>query len=71
MAEIRKRKLACFQTTCNRVVKKSDMTTASDIKVDSPLSPEDLIHMIDVSVASKYGANLIQFTCVMAEDIVT
>jgi hypothetical protein len=62
MAEIRKRKLACFQTTCNRVVKKSDMTTASDIKVDSPLSPEDLIHMIDVSVASKYGANLIQFT---------
>jgi hypothetical protein len=34
-----------------------------------PLSPEDLDQLVDVSVASKYGANLTQFTCVVTEDM--
>jgi hypothetical protein len=42
---------------------------ASGTKVDSPLSPEDLIQLVDVSVASKYGADLTQFTRVVAEDM--
>jgi hypothetical protein len=67
MAERHRRKLSCFQKT--RFVKKLDTATTFGIKVDSPLSPKDLIHMIDVFVASKYGADLTQFTCVVAEDM--
>jgi hypothetical protein len=69
MAELRKRKLACFQKTHNSVFKKTDMATASSAKVNSSLNPEDLAHMVDVSMARKYGNDLIQFTRVMAEDL--
>jgi hypothetical protein len=69
LAEIRRRKLACFQKTHNDVVKKLDTVAASSAKVNSHLSPEELRHMVDVSVASKYGADLTQFTRVMAEDM--
>jgi hypothetical protein len=31
-------------------------------KVNAQLSPEDLVHMVDSSVASKYEADLAQFT---------
>jgi hypothetical protein len=61
MAEIRRRKLACFQKTCNNVVKKADTTAPSSHKVNSYLNPEDLIHMVDVSVTSIYGEDLTQF----------
>jgi hypothetical protein len=37
------------------VVKKIDTATASDTKVNSSLIPEDLAHMVDVWMASKYG----------------
>jgi hypothetical protein len=37
------------------VVKKIDTATASDTKVNSSLNPEDLAHMVDVWMASKYG----------------
>jgi hypothetical protein len=67
MAEMWRRKLACFQKTCNDVIKKSDTSAVSNTKVNSHLSPEDLMHMVDESVASKYGADLTQFTWVMAE----
>jgi HPt (histidine-containing phosphotransfer) domain-containing protein len=69
MAEVRRRKLACFQKMSNDVVKKSGTTAASGTKVNSHLSLEDLVHMVDVSIASKYGADLTQFTCVVAEDM--
>jgi shikimate kinase len=58
MAELRKRRQACFQKTRNGVIKKTDTTSASGTKVNSALSPEDLAHMVDVSVASKYGDDL-------------
>jgi hypothetical protein len=43
-------------------MKKADMVAASGTKVDYPLSPEDLVQLVDVSVASKYGGDLTQFT---------
>jgi hypothetical protein len=50
MAEIRRRKLACFQKTRNDVVKKVEIASAANTKVTFPLSPKDLVHMVDVSV---------------------
>jgi hypothetical protein len=57
----------CFQKTRNGIIQKSDIASASGVKVDSPLSPEDLVHMLDVSIASKYEADLTQLTRVVAE----
>jgi hypothetical protein len=68
MAERCSRKLACFQKTWNVIIKKED-TTAAGTKVDLPLSPEDLIQLVDVSVASKYGADLTQLTWVITKDM--
>jgi hypothetical protein len=45
------------------------MMMTSGAKVDSPLSPKDLVHMVDVSVPSKYGVDLMQFMRVVAEDM--
>jgi hypothetical protein len=50
------------------VIKKADTVAASRSKVDTSLNPEDLAQLVDVPVASKYGADLTQFTCVIAED---
>jgi hypothetical protein len=50
-------------------MKKADMVAASGTKVDYPLSPEDLVQLVDVSVASKYGGDLTQFTRVVTEDM--
>jgi hypothetical protein len=69
MVEMRRRKLACFQKTHKDVIKKSDTVAVSSAKVNSHLSFEDLVHMVDESVASKYGADLTQFTWVMVEDM--
>jgi hypothetical protein len=56
MMERRRKKLACFQKTSG-VIKKVDTTKAS-IPVNSPFTLEELVHMIDASVNSKYGADL-------------
>jgi hypothetical protein len=69
MAELRRRKLACFQKMRGGIIKKSDTAAASNVKVNSQLNPEDFVHMIDISVTSKYGADLTQFTHVIAEDM--
>jgi activator of HSP90 ATPase len=69
MAELRRRKLACIQKTRNDVIKKADTATSSGPKVNSYLCPEYLTHMVDMSVASKYGDDLTQFIRVMAEDL--
>jgi hypothetical protein len=58
MAERWHKKLECFQKTRHGVVKKADTMAASGIKVDASLSPKDLVQLVDVSVASKYGADL-------------
>jgi hypothetical protein len=45
------------------------MAAVTSAKVNAQLCPEDLVHMVDVSVASKYGTDLTQFTRVVAEDM--
>jgi hypothetical protein len=70
MAELRRKKLACFQKTRNGIVKKADTTTTSGTKVNSSsLSPKDLVQLVDISVRSKYDTDLTQFTRVVAEDM--
>jgi hypothetical protein len=71
MTEVWRWKLVCFQKTRNGVVKKADTSVVTGAKVNTQLSPEDLIHMVDVSVASKYEADLTQFTHVVAEDMLS
>jgi hypothetical protein len=73
MAVARMRKLVCFQKTRTRMIKKivpavmTTMTTAPTIT--SNLTPEELDKLIDMSVTSKYGANLTQFTRIIADDM--
>jgi hypothetical protein len=57
MAEKRKKKLSCLQQTRSGVIKKGDIVKASTL-VNSPFTLEELIHMIDVSMNSKYMADL-------------
>jgi hypothetical protein len=57
MEERHRKKLACFQKTHGGVVKKGDIVQASRL-VNSPFILEELVHMIDVSVNSKYGTDL-------------
>jgi hypothetical protein len=57
MAERRRKKLASFQKTRHNVVKKGDIVKAST-PVNFPFTLEELVHMIDVSVISKYGTDL-------------
>jgi hypothetical protein len=58
-----------FEKTCNSVMKKADMAMAAIPKVNASLSPEYLVHMVDLSVASKYRADITQFTRVVAENM--
>jgi hypothetical protein len=52
------------------VVQKADMAKASTSKVNaSSLTPEDLVHLVVVSMASKYGADLSQLMQVLAKDV--
>jgi hypothetical protein len=73
MAAARRRKLACFQKTSTGVIKKTvpavttTMTTAP--MVTSNLTPEELVKLIDVPVASKYSTDLTQFTHIIADDM--
>jgi hypothetical protein len=73
MAVTRRRKLASFQKTCVRVIKKTvpaiTTTITTTPTVTSNLTPEELVKLIDVSVASKYGANLTQFMLIIANDM--
>jgi hypothetical protein len=57
MAERRKEKLTYFRKTRSGVVKKGDTTKAS-VPVNYPFTLEELMHMINVSVNSKFGADL-------------
>jgi hypothetical protein len=69
MAERHSKKLACFPKTRYGVIKKADMATTSRTKVGTLLSPKDLVQLVDVSVAIKYGADLTQFTRVIVEEM--
>jgi hypothetical protein len=63
-------KLACYQKTRGGVVQKADTVKVSASKVSTqPLPPEELAHLVDVSVARKYVTDLAQLTHVLAEDV--
>jgi hypothetical protein len=63
-------KLACYQKTWSGVVQKADTARASASKVSTqPLPPEELAHLVDVSVASKYDTDLAHLTRVLAKDV--
>jgi hypothetical protein len=64
MAAARRRKLTCFQKTCTGVIKKAaatitttaTMATASTVTLN--MTPTELVKLMDVVVASKYGNDL-------------
>jgi hypothetical protein len=66
MAATGRWKLACFQKTHTGVIKETVpyvmTTTTTAPTVTSNLTPEELVKLVDVSVASKYGSDLTQFT---------
>jgi hypothetical protein len=68
MAERRKKKLACFQKTRNGVLKKGNTVKAS-APVNSPFTLEELVHMIGISVSSKYGADLEVITRTLTDSV--
>jgi hypothetical protein len=73
MVVARRRKLACFQKTCTGVIKKTipviTTTMTMTPTITSNLTLEELVKLIDVLVASKYSADLTQFTCIIAYDM--
>jgi uncharacterized membrane protein len=73
MAEMRRRKLTCFQKTRMGVVKKTVSaitTTATATSMVTPnLTPEELVKFMDVAVAGKYGNDLINFTRTVTEEV--
>jgi hypothetical protein len=68
MVEWCKKKLACFQKTRGGMVKKVN-TSRTSIPVNAPFTLKELIHMIDVSVSSKYGANLEVITRTLTDSV--
>jgi uncharacterized membrane protein len=73
MAEMRRRKLTCFQKTRMGVIKKTVLaitTTATATSMVTPnLTPEELVKFMDVAVAGKYGNDLINFTRTVTEEV--
>jgi hypothetical protein len=73
MAKTRRRKLACFQKTRTRVIKKTIlviMTTATATPTVTPnLTPKKLVKFMDVAVASKYRNDLMNFTRTITEEV--
>jgi uncharacterized membrane protein len=73
MAEVRRKKLSCFQKTRNGVIRKTvpavtTMATATST-VTPNLTPEELVKFMDVAVASKYGNDLMNFTRTITEEV--
>jgi hypothetical protein len=73
MVEVRRRKLTCFQKTRTEVIKKTVpaiMTAKTATSMVTPnLTPEELAKFMDVAVASKYGNDLMNFTCTITKEV--
>jgi hypothetical protein len=72
-AEVRRKKLACFQKTLMGVMKKTILTITTmetAISMVTPnLTPKELVKFMDVAVASKYGNGLTNFTHTITEEV--
>jgi hypothetical protein len=70
-----RRKLTCFQKTRTGVIKKTaptvttTTTMATTSTVTPNMTPEEIVKFMDVAVASKYGNDLSNFTCVITDDV--
>jgi hypothetical protein len=63
-------KLACYQRTRSDIVQMVDTVKATVSKLNSSsFIPEDLVHLVDVSVTSKYDVDLAQLMHALAEDM--
>jgi hypothetical protein len=62
-------KLACFQKIKNGVIKQADGAGTSIKKVSSCVTCEELAHMIDTAVASKYGTDVTEITHMIYEGV--
>jgi hypothetical protein len=73
MAEVRMKKLTCFQKTCMGVIKKTVLAimtmVVSSSMVTANLTPEELVEFMDVAVASKYRNDLMNFTHSITEEV--
>jgi hypothetical protein len=73
IAEVRGKKLACFQKTLTGVIKKivpAITTMAITTSTVTPnLTPEELVKFMDVEVASKYENDLTNFTRTITEEV--
>ena len=64
MAEWRKLKLIEYQNTRNDIVKKVPVSSPSDaIYTKVKNSTKEIDHLVDVSVASKYGSDMKNTSC--------
>jgi hypothetical protein len=69
MEEKRNERLACFGKTKNGVIKQTVGASTSGKKVSSFVTCEELAHMIDTSVASKYGVDVTEITRMIFEGV--
>jgi hypothetical protein len=61
--------LVCFRKTKNSAIKQTGGATTSNKKVSSSLTCEELAHMVDTSVASKYGVDVMEITRMISEGV--
>jgi hypothetical protein len=67
---VTRRKLTCFQKTRTRVIKKTTPTVMTAASTVTPnMTPEELVKVMDVAVASKYGNDLSNLTRVITDDV--
>jgi hypothetical protein len=69
MEEKRNERLAFFRKTNNGVIKQTVGASTFGKKVSSSITCEELAHMIDTSVASKYGADVTEITRMISEGV--
>jgi hypothetical protein len=75
MGAARRRKLMRLKKTCTEVIKKTALTvtttatTSTASTVTPNMTPKEIVKFMDVVVASKYGNDLSNFTCVIADDM--
>lgn len=69
MEEKRNEKLACFRKTKNSAIKRTRGASTSNKNVSSSLTCEEPARMIDTSIASKYGVDVMEITCMISEGL--
>jgi hypothetical protein len=69
MEEKQNEKLACFRKTKNGVFKQGSGAGTSSKKVSPFVTCEELAHMIDTAVASKYGTDVTEITRMISEGV--